>query len=56
MLVSLFVGLLGVASAEEAPVTEEQDIFTVVDDAFGQYFVGPLASVLFGMLCSGIIP
>ena len=47
MLVSLFAGLLGVASAEEAPVTEEKDIFTVVDDAFGQYFVGPLASVLF---------
>ena len=43
MLVSLFVGLLGVASAEEAPVTEEKDIFTVVDDAFGQYFVGPFS-------------
>ena len=47
MLVSLFAGLLGVASAEEAPVTEEKDIFTVVDVAFGLYFVGQLASVLF---------
>ena len=47
MLVSLFVGLLGIASAEESPTVEEKDIFTVVDDAFGKYFVGPLASVLF---------
>ena len=48
MLVSLFAGLLGIASAEEAPTVEEKDIFTVVDDAFGKYFVGPLASVYFG--------
>ena len=38
MLVSLFAGLLGIASAEEAPTVEEKDIFTVVDDAFGQVF------------------
>ena len=47
MFVSLLVGALGIASAEEVPATEEKDIFTQVDDAFGQYFVGPLASVLF---------
>ena len=47
MLVSLFVGFLGVASAEEAVAVDGKDVFTVVDDAFGKYFVGPLASVLF---------
>ena len=46
MFVSLLMGMLGIASAEE-PVVEEKDVFTVIDDAFGEYFVGPLASVMF---------
>ena len=54
MLVSLFAGLLGIAYAEEVPVVEEKDIFTVVDDAFGKYFAGPLASVLFWDVMSSI--
>ena len=38
MLVSLFAGLLGIASAEESPQLRKGH-FTVVDDAFGKYFV-----------------
>ncbi len=46
MFTSLLLGMLNVASADDT-VTEEKDIFTVVDDAFGKYFVGPLAGVMF---------
>ncbi len=47
MFVSLLIGMLGIATAEESVNPEEKDIFTTVDDAFGKYFVGPLASVMF---------
>ena len=46
MFVSLFMGLFGSASAQEA-VPPEKDLFAEVDAAFGEYFVAPLASVLF---------
>jgi alanine or glycine:cation symporter, AGCS family len=46
MFVSLFMGLFGSASAQEA-LPPEKDLFAEVDAAFGEYFVGPLASVLF---------
>ena len=50
MFVSLFMGLFGSALAQE-PVPQvdpsEKDMIAEVDAAFGEYFVGPLASVLF---------
>ena len=50
MFVSLFMGLFGSAFAEDVvPQVDpsEKDIIAEVDAAFGEYFVGPLASVLF---------
>ena len=50
MFVSLFMGLFGSASAQEVvppAVPPESDIIAEVDAAFGDYFVSPLASVLF---------
>ena len=43
MLVSLFAGLLGVASAEEAPVTEEKDIFLFTHKTYEIFFVSSAA-------------
>lgn len=48
MITPVLLTLLNVAYAEDVATEEaEIDIFTTIDNAFGEYFVGPLASVMF---------
>ena len=47
ILVSLWVVLTQPAFAADGNIAEEKSIFDTVDGFFGQYFVGPLASVMF---------